>query len=254
VAGGGGAETMTGLVHGVHAVASLLERRPKAIREALLQAGRPGKTRAELAAALEARQVPVKYVSRAELDQLTGGARHQGVAVRVAAPTLESESALKDLVVARGEQLCLLVLDGVQDPRNLGACLRTAAAAGADAVVTPKDRAARLTPAAIKAAAGAAELTPVIRVTNLARALSRLADAGVSILGLAGQGSPPLDDVPLQRPIALVLGGEQRGLRRLTRERCQALAAIPMAGGVESLNVAVAAGVALFELNRRTRG
>ncbi len=245
---------MTGLVHGVHAVTSLLERRPRAIREALLQAGRPGNRRAALAAALEAQQIPVRYVSRTELDKLTGGARHQGVAVRVSAPALESESALKDLVAARGEHLCLLVLDGVQDPRNLGACLRTAAAAGADAVVTPKDRAARLTPAAIKAAAGAAELIPVIRVTNLARALSRLTEAGVSIVGLAGQGSPPLDDVALRRPIAFVLGGEQRGLRRLTRERCQALAAIPMAGGVESLNVAVAAGVALFELNRRSRG
>ena len=161
---------MTGLVHGVHAVTSLLERRPRAIREALLQAGRPGNRRAALAAALEAQQIPVRYVSRTELDKLTGGARHQGVAVRVSAPALESESALKDLVAARGEHLCLLVLDGVQDPRNLGACLRTAAAAGADAVVTPKDRAARLTPAAIKAAAGAAELIPVIRVTNLAGA------------------------------------------------------------------------------------
>jgi len=241
---------MATLVHGIHAVSSVLERRPEAVVEAIL-AGNGGKRLAELAAALKGLHVPLAYVSRAELDKLTGGARHQGVALRVRGPATLDEARFRDLVAQRGAALCVLVLDGVQDPRNLGACLRSAAAAGADAVVIPRDRAAGLTPAAVKAASGAAERVPLVRVTNLARALRRLADAHVSIVGLAGEGAKSLYETRLRRPIALVVGGEEKGLRRLSRERCNELVRIPMAGGVESLNVAVAAGVALFELNRQ---
>ncbi len=244
---------MAGLVHGIHAVTSLLQRRPGAVQQAILQQGIGGRRRAAVEATLARQRIPIEYVSRQQLDALTGGAPHQGVALKVRRPGVLSEAHFRDLVAERGADLCVVVLDGVQDPRNLGACLRSAAAAGADAVVIPRDRAAGLTPAAVKAASGAAELVPVVRVTNLARLLRRLAQAGVQIIGLAGDSGTALYDVELQRPLALVLGGEARGLRRLTRECCDAVVAIPTAAGVESLNVAAAAAVALFELHRQSR-
>jgi len=158
----------------------------------------------------------------------------------------------EDLVVHRGRALRLLVLDQVEDPRNLGACLRTADAAGIDAVVVPKDRSASLTPAAAKAAAGAAETVPVVQVTNLARTLKWLQSAGVWVVGAAGEAPRTLFETKLAPPLAIVLGSEGQGLRRLTRETCDELFAIPMCGAVESLNVSVAAGVVLFEWLRQS--
>jgi 23S rRNA (guanosine2251-2'-O)-methyltransferase len=145
----------------------------------------------------------------------------------------------------------LLILDGVQDPHNLGACLRSAAAAGATAVIVPKDRAATLTPTARKVAAGGAERVPLVRVTNLARCMKDLQDAGIWIVGLAGEAEASLYSVDLKGPMAIAMGGEGEGLRRLTREHCDYLAKIPMASGMESLNVSVAAGISLFEALRQ---
>jgi 23S rRNA (guanosine2251-2'-O)-methyltransferase len=172
------------------------------------------------------------------------------VVARCSGPVAGDESRLRQLVADTAAPL-LLVLDGVTDPHNLGACLRTADAAGVDAVVAPRDRAAGLGPTVRKVAAGAAESVPFVQVTNLARTLAWLAEAGVWRIGLAGEGEGTLHAADLRGPLALVLGSEGRGLRRLTREHCDLLLRIPMAGSVESLNVSVAAGVALFEARRQ---
>jgi 23S rRNA (guanosine2251-2'-O)-methyltransferase len=237
-------------VYGLHAVRAVLERRPESIVAArLLHDG--GRRLDELAAELERHGVPVARLKRAELDRLCESASHQGVVVDVAAAREFSLGDFEALVLDRGRALRVLVLDGVEDPRNLGACLRTADAAGVDAVVVPKAHSANLTPAARKAATGAAETVPMLRAPNLARALTWLKDAGVWVVGADAQAEQPLHEAKLAPPIALVLGGEGRGLRRLTRDLCDELIAIPMAGAVASLNVSVAAGIVLFELLRQ---
>lgn len=237
-------------VHGLHAVRALLARRPEAIAAAKLLAD-SGPRLAELAAEFERRGVPVERVRRADLDRLAGGGTHQGVVVEVAPAPPFGVGEFEALVVERGHALRLLVLDGVEDPRNLGACLRTADAAGMDAVVVPKAHSAKLTPAAVKAATGAAETVPVLRAPNLARTLRWLKDAGIWVVGADGEAERSLYEAKLEPPVAMVLGGEGRGLRRLTREHCDELVAIPMAGAVASLNVSVAAGIVLFELLRQ---
>jgi 23S rRNA (guanosine2251-2'-O)-methyltransferase len=207
---------------------------------------------AELAGALAARGIAIERVARADLDRLTDGAVHQGIVVEVAATAEFSIGDFENLVVERGRALRLLVLDGVEDPRNLGACLRTADAAGIDAVVVPRDRSATLTPAAVKASTGATETVPVYRAPNLARALAWLKDAGVWVVGADAEAPRSLYETKLAPPVAIVLGGEGRGVRRLTRDLCDELVYIPMRGAVESLNVSVASGIVLFELLRQS--
>ncbi|ROR32038.1 23S rRNA (guanosine(2251)-2'-O)-methyltransferase RlmB [Inmirania thermothiophila] len=233
---------------GVHAVLAALESPRAAVEAVELAAPRRDRRAARVRAAAARRRIPVREVPRAELDARFPGLPHQGVAARCAGLAELDEAALPGLVTA---EALLLVLDGVQDPRNLGAALRSAAAFGAAAVVVPRDRAAGLTPAAEKAAAGAAERLPLVRVTNLARALDRLAEAGVHLVGAEADAPTALAEAELPRPLAFILGGEARGLRRLTRERCHSRVAIPMAEGVESLNVSVAAAVCLYEARRR---
>lgn len=200
--------------------------------------------------AREAR-VPVMRVPRHALDRLVPGSPHQGVVARAAAaPTLE----LADLLAGLPRTPLLVLADGVEDPRNLGALIRSCAAAGVHGLVLPERRSAGLTPLVARAAAGTLDRVKVARVKNVVRALEDLGKHGIWTLGLAA-GESPLWDADLRRPTCLVVGGEDRGLARLTRERCDALAGIPIAGGVESLNVSVAAGVALFEaLRQRSRG
>ena len=246
----GVAEERRHQVYGWHAVRAVLERRPESIVAArFLREG--GRRLDELAADLERRGVPVARLKRADLDRASQGAAHQGVIVDVTAPREFELGDFEALVLGRGRSVRLLVLDGVEDPRNLGACLRTADAAGIDAVVVPKVHAARLTPVAVKAATGAAETVPTLRAPNLARALTWLKDAGVWVVGADAQAERSLYAAKLEPPIAVVLGGEGRGLRRLTRDLCDELVSIPMVGAVASLNVSVAAGVVLFELLRQ---
>lgn len=238
-------------VYGLHAVRRVIARRPDAIESAKVLDSAVSKSLAKLAHELERRGVRVERVPRSWLDRLCGGGRHQGVALQVrAAPDFELVD-FEELVMQRGTALKLLVLDQVQDPRNLGACLRTADAAGVDAVVTARAHSAKLTPAAVKAAAGAAELVPLLRAPNLARSLSWLEEAGVRIVGTDSEAERSLYETELHPPIAVVLGGEGQGLRRLTREHCDELVRVPMHGDVGSLNVSVAAGVVLFELERQ---
>lgn len=243
------------LIHGLHAVTAALDYESERVRGLWMERQRrDGRIQALLDQA--ARQgVTVHLTDRAELDRLSGGARHQGVVARVVLPSQRwSEADLPALLATAGESALLLVLDGVQDPHNLGACLRSAAAAGAHAVIAPADRAAGLTATVRKVACGAAEIVPFVPVTNLARALRALREQGFWVIGAAGEAEANLYEVDFTIPTAIVLGAEEKGLRRLTREVCDRLARIPLAeGGVESLNVSVAAGIFLFEA-RRQRG
>jgi 23S rRNA (guanosine2251-2'-O)-methyltransferase len=199
----------------------------------------------------DAAGVRVMPVDAARLDGLSGGARHQGVVARVtAAPRYVS---LDDVLDTLAEPALLLVLDGVTDPHNLGACLRVADAAGAHAVVAPKDRACGLNATAIKVASGAADSVPYVTVTNLARSLREMKERDIRVVGAAGEASSDLHAIDQLGALAWVLGAEGAGLRRLTRETCDELVRIPMYGAVESLNVSVASGICLYEA-RRQRG
>jgi 23S rRNA (guanosine2251-2'-O)-methyltransferase len=237
-------------LYGLHAVRAALERRPQTVLRASVLRDASGKL-AELERTLAARGIAIERVARAELDRLSDGGVHQGIVVEVAAAPEFSIGDFEALVFERARALRLLVLDGVEDPRNLGACLRTADAAGIDAVVVPRDHSAKLTATAMKTSTGAAETVPVFRAPNLARTLTWLKEAGVWVVGADAAAPRSLYQTKLAPPVAMVLGGEGRGVRRLTRDLCDELVYIPMAGSVESLNVSVATGIVLFELLRQ---
>ncbi len=193
-------------------------------------------------------------VSRDEFDRLLkgqGDAAHQGVLVKIKVDRISNESDLDDMLEELSPHDLFLVLDGVTDPHNLGACLRSANAAGVKAVIVPKDKSAPLNPAARKVACGAADITPLIRVTNLARTIKHMQSYGVWFVGTAGEAEHTLHETSLTGPLAIVMGAEEKGMRRLTREGCDALVKIPMYGEVSSLNVSVATGVCLFEAVRQ---
>ena len=239
-------------VFGVHAVHALLQEQAAAVRELHLAAGSSNPRLQRLRKAAQGAGIPVCEVAREALDRQAGGVRHQGVmAVLAEAAQRASQPSLDALLAGLSEAPFLLVLDGVQDPHNLGACLRSAAAAGVHGVIVPRDRAVGLTPVARKVACGAAEMLPFIRVTNLARTLRQLQAQGIWVAGADGEAARSLYEADLRGPLALVMGAEGKGLRRLTRECCDLLLAIPMAAGMESLNVSVATGICLFEARRR---
>ena len=242
------------LIHGLHAVAAALNHEPEQVRGLWLERQRRDGRMQALLDQAAGHGVAIHWADRAELDRLSGGARHQGVVARLAVQQRSYDEAdLPALLAAADGPALLLVLDGVQDPHNLGACLRSAAAAGVQALIAPTDRAAGLTATVRKVASVAAEIVPFVSVTNLARTLRGLQEQGVWIVGAAGEADATLYEVDFTPPTAIVLGAEEKGLRRLTREVCDRLARIPMAGGMESLNVSVAAGIFLFEA-RRQRG
>ena len=237
-------------LYGLHAVRAVLERRPETVLSAKVLRDASGKL-AELERALATRGIALERVARGDLDRLAEGGVHQGIVVEVTAAPEFSIGDFEQLVVDRGRAIRLLVLDGVEDPRNLGACLRTADAAGVDAVVVPRDHSAKLTATAVKTSTGAAETVPVFRAPNLARLLAWIKEAGVWVVGADAEAPRSLYQTKLAPPVAMVLGGEGRGVRRLTRDLCDELVYIPMAGSVETLNVSVATGIVLFELLRQ---
>lgn len=241
---------MSEKIYGWHAVSAVLSRSPKRIRQVWVQAGRGDKRARELMERLRALAVPVMELARRDLDELAGGV-HQGVVAEIDPLPEWGEAELLDWLAKTGEVPLLLVLDGVTDPHNLGACMRSADAAGVHAVVVPKDKSAPLNSAARKVACGAAENLPLVRVTNLARALRALQDAGVWLVGTAGEAEASIYQANLQGPLAVVMGAEGSGMRRLTREHCDYLVSLPMQGSVASLNVSVATGVCLFEAVRQ---
>jgi 23S rRNA (guanosine2251-2'-O)-methyltransferase len=237
---------------GFHAVAARLRADPASVIEILADETRRDARIESVLAAATAKGVRVMRVPSRRLDGFYGGGRHQGIVARVR-PRDEGVD-LETVLDALQEPPLLLVLDGVTDPHNLGACLRVADAAGAHAVIVPKDRSAGLSPAVAKVAAGATESVPFLTVTNLARTLDALKERGVWIIGTAQDADEALYAAPLPEAVAWVLGGEGAGLRRLTRERCDRVIRVPMHGQVESLNVSVAAGVCLYESRRQRAG
>lgn len=241
-------------VYGIHAVESLLSHHGEAVQLLYVQSDRADERIQGIIDMAERLGIPVELYTRAELDVMCPQV-HQGVLALSLPVKLErSEKELADILEGLdhpGHTPFLLVLDGVTDPHNLGACLRSAEAAGVDAVIVPKDKSAMITPVVRKVACGAAETVPFVAVTNLARTLKSLQQRGVWIFGAAGDAEQSLFDADLKGPLALVLGSEGSGLRRLTREHCDSLVSIPMAGEVDSLNVSVSAGICLFEAVRQ---
>ncbi len=236
---------------GLNAVASAVENDADNVREILLEAGGKNSRITELEQQARRMGIEVRRVAQNALDGVAGGLRHQGAVARYSAARTWDEHDLPDLIEAAEGKALVLVLDGVQDPHNLGACLRSAAAAGVTAVVFPKDKAVQLNATVRKTSAGAADTIPVFSVTNLSRTLRDLQKSGVWIYGLAGDADASLYATDLKGNVALVLGSEGDGLRRLTRDNCDQLVKIPMPGDFESLNVSVATGVALFEAVRQ---
>lgn len=240
------------LIYGLHAVQALLKSAPQRAQELLVLRGREDQRVQKVLQQARALDIPVRLQTRAELDALCDG-NHQGVALLARPGKLHDESHLWDLLRELSAPPFLLILDGVTDPHNLGACLRSADAAGVQAVIVPKDNSAGMNETVRKVACGAAETVPLIPVTNLARTMRELQQQGIWIVGTAGEASVSLFDAPLSGPLALVMGAEGAGMRRLTREHCDHLAFIPMAGSVSSLNVSVATGIGLFEAVRQRR-
>ena len=234
---------------GFHAVSARLRAHPDSVREIFLDAARQAPRARDLLTLAQQHGVKVVGVDEKRLEGLARGERHQGVVARV--DPLDTRLDLQDLLERARGPAFLLLLDGVTDPHNLGACLRTADAMGVDGVILPKDRSAGLTGTVAKVASGAAESVPVVTVTNLVRAMEELKEAGVWLMGAAGEAGQSLLDTDLTGPVGWVLGAEGPGLRRLTRERCDALVRIPMFGQVESLNVSVAAALCLYETRRQ---
>ena len=228
---------------------SRLRQKAAGVREIYLDAARGDRRARDLAQAAQARGVRVILVEGVRLDGMTGHARHQGIAARVEAAAPAQD--LDDILAGLSEPALLLILDGITDPHNLGACLRVADAMGVHAVIAPKDRAAGMTPVVEKVASGAAETVPFVTVTNLARTMRELKEREIWLIGADQGAASDLYSVKLEGPLAWVLGEEGEGMRRLTRENCDELARIPMLGAVESLNVSVSAGICLAETRRQ---
>jgi len=243
------------IVLGWHAVLSILRQAPERVLSIQIDRGRKGPRRAQLLEAARTAGISVEETTGDVLDRAAGeGGNHQGVVARCRPAPERTEAEIPGFIASLPGPALILVLDGVQDPHNLGACLRSADAAGAHAVILPRDNSAPLTAVARKVASGAADSLAVFRVGNLARALEHLKEAGVWLVGAAGEAEKTIFDIDLTGPTALVMGAEGEGLRRLTAEKCDYLAQIPMAGSVESLNVSVATGICLFEAVRQRGG
>jgi 23S rRNA (guanosine2251-2'-O)-methyltransferase len=237
------------LIFGFHAIVSRLRQNPASIKEIFLDAARHDQRARDLSKLAEVQGVRLIPCDSARLTGMAGEARHQGVAANI--DPSRSYIDIEDVLDTLTEPALLLVLDGIQDPHNLGACLRVADAFGVHAVVAPKDRAVGLTATVHKIASGAADTVPYISVTNLARTLRELKLRGISIIGAAADADSDLYSARLEGSIAWVLGAEEKGMRRLTREICDRLVSIPMLGSVENLNVSVSAGICLFETRRQ---
>jgi 23S rRNA (guanosine2251-2'-O)-methyltransferase len=246
-------------MYGIHTVHALLKTDARQVHELRLLRGRKDRRLQTIQTLADAQNIPWLWATRKELDQLVGEGNHQGVAALCEARDVADESYLDKLLdnlsssssTNAEQQPLLLVLDEITDPHNLGACLRTADAVGVHAVITTRDRAAGITPVVRKVASGAADSVPFVVVTNLVRTLERLKTAGVWVIGADGTTDDLLYDTDVTGPVALVVGAEGKGLRRLTRQTCDRLVKLPMYGVVSSLNVSVATGVCLYEIRRQ---
>ena len=237
-------------LYGLHAMQAVIENEPERLIEIWVLKGRDDERLINIVNQARRFGVSVQFCNRKVLDDKVKGEQHQGIVARAKPAKTLDESDLDRLLDTTPVPL-LLVLDGVTDPHNISACLRTADAAGAHALIVPKDKSGGLTGTARKVACGAAEVVPFIQVTNLSRTLKQLQDKGVWVIGTAGEAEQLIYDCKLSGPMALVMGAEGKGMRRLTRETCDELVKLPMAGSVSSLNVSVATGVCLYEIVRQ---
>ena len=238
------------LIYGVHSVTALLNCDPDSVRELWLQIGRRGTVFTEALGLAQKNKLPLHTLSRTDLQRLCEGGSHQGIAVRYVGGK-RLALTLHQLLICLREPPLLLMLDAVDDPRNLGACMRSAEATGAHAVVIPRSRGTSLTPVVHKVASGATQTLPLLRVANLAREMKHIAGEGIRIIGTAPDARRTIAECDLRQPTALVLGSESRGIRRLTREHCNEIVRIPIVGTVSSFNVSVAAGICLYEAMRQ---
>jgi 23S rRNA (guanosine2251-2'-O)-methyltransferase len=250
--------SMANYVTGLRAVEQLLATRSSEVRRLFVEYQTANPRVEALIAMAKSQGIEVQSANRARLQQISGEARHQGVVATVQRSTVLDEAGLRSFVEQRlqdatGTELLLLVLDGVQDPHNLGACLRTADAAGVDAVIVPRHGAASLGPTVSKVAAGAAEQLPFAPIANVGRVLGWLSDYGVKIIGTSDKGEHSLYDTEMSGPLAIVMGREESGLSKPAAGRCDQLLRLPMLGSVSSLNVSVATGICLFEVLRQRR-
>jgi 23S rRNA (guanosine2251-2'-O)-methyltransferase len=236
------------VLYGLHAVGARLRQQADSVRLLYVDRNRNDVRMRKLVELAKAAKLECHAVDASRLEALAKGGIHQGV-IAFARPRAAGD--LEEILSGLTGDPLLLVLDGVTDPHNLGACLRTADAMGVHAVIAPKDRSAPLTPVAYKVASGAADSVPYLLVTNLARSLRDIKDRGIWIMGSAGEAEDSVFEAKLTGPLAIVLGAEGAGMRRLTREHCDTLVSVPMFGVVESLNVSVAAGILLFEVQRQ---
>ncbi|MDW6002781.1 23S rRNA (guanosine(2251)-2'-O)-methyltransferase RlmB [Vibrio mangrovi] len=237
-------------IYGIHAVSAVLEKSPDRLIEVFVLKERQDSRLLPVLDELQGLGISIQQMNRQALDKKSKGASHQGIMARVKPAKVLNEHDL-DVILQGEEQPLLLVLDGVTDPHNLGACLRNADAAGVAAVIVPKDKSAPMNATVSKVACGAAETVPLVRVTNLARTMRALQENGVWFVGTAGEATQDIYQSKLTGPLAIVMGAEGDGMRRLTRETCDELIKIPMAGSVSSLNVSVATGICLFEAVRQ---
>ena len=238
------------LIYGIHAVQTALET-SQSISEIWLNLERQDKRITDIQHLAASTGLPVHDVPRQQLDHLLPGVKHQGVIAHCKMPGVLTENDLLALIDNLNKPALLLILDGVQDPHNLGACLRSADGAGADAVIIPKDKSVGLTPAVAKVASGALHNVPVAQVTNLARTMDQLKKAGIWLVGMDDKGEQTLYEIDLAAPVAIAMGAEGAGLRRLSKEKCDFLVKLPMVGVVQSLNVSVASGICLYEVMRQ---
>lgn len=238
------------LLFGLHSVDAVLTREPERILELMVLKGRQDERVNKVINSARQHGISINFLTRRAMDDKAREANHQGLIANARPGRVYDEADLDKIIESQDKPL-LLILDGVTDPHNLGACLRCADAAGADAVIVPKDKSASLTPVVRKVACGAAETMPLIQVTNLARTMRDIQQQGVWIVGTAGEADHSLYQSRLEGSLAIVMGAEGKGMRRLTREHCDELVSLPMAGSVSSLNVSVATGICLFEAVRQ---
>lgn len=239
-------------IYGIHAVKNILIAMPQIVQSLVLQKNRDDSRIDALQQLATSQDIAISHLHTAEFEQLLGArVVHQGVVALCHSMPVYKEHDLLQLIAEKKQHCLLLILDGIQDPHNLGACIRSANAMGVDAVIIPKDKAVGVTETVQKVACGAAALTPVVTVTNLSRSLQKLKQAGVWLVGLAGESELSITQQSLTGSLALILGNEGTGLRRLTREHCDFLVKIPMYGSVASLNVSVSCGIALYEASKQ---
>ncbi len=241
-------------IFGVHAAQSALDYSPEKINQAWVDQKRQDERLQGLVKGLGQKNINIQKADRKQLDSLSKGANHQGIILEVEMPAMRSENDLKSVVESAKQVPFWLILDHIQDPHNLGACLRTADAAGVQGVIVTKDQAVGITPTVCKVASGAAETVPVYQVTNISRTIAWLKEQGIWVVGAAGEADKTIYETDINMPLALVMGAEEKGMRRLTREQCDFLVKIPMQGSVDSLNVSVAAGVLMYEAFRQRLG